>query len=51
MLWVAKKDYGRDRMTNKDKLTKLKREVLARLQGKEIYLVNGRYKIGGIRNE
>ena len=35
----------------KDKLTKLKREVLARLQGKEIYLVNGRYKIGGIRNE
>ena len=35
----------------KDKLTKLKREVLARLQGKEIYLVNGKYEIGGIRNE
>jgi len=29
----------------KDKLTKLKREVLARLQGKEIYLVNGKYEI------
>jgi len=32
-------------MTNKDKLTKLKREVLARLQGKEIYVVNGKYEI------
>ena len=28
-----------------DKLTKLKREVLARLQGKEIYVVNGKYEI------
>jgi len=34
-------------MTAKDKLTKLKREVLARLQGKEIYLVNGKYEIIG----
>ena len=32
-------------MTAKDKLTKLKREVLARLQGKEIYVVNGKYEI------
>jgi len=32
-------------MTAKDKLTKLKKEVLARLQGKEIYVVNGKYEI------
>jgi len=28
-----------------EKLEKLKKEVLSRLQGKEIYLVNGKYEI------
>ena len=28
-----------------EKLEKLKKEVLARLKGKEIYLVNGKYEI------